>query len=53
MPDQAKMSAAHPEAPSPHRGYSYVGQEKLSGVTGFLDGHTETSVLLDLKVGGI
>lgn len=45
-----KMNFAHPPRPNPHRGYSYVGQEKLSGVSGFERGEKVSVKQTDLKV---
>ncbi|GAM84982.1 hypothetical protein ANO11243_029850 [Dothideomycetidae sp. 11243] len=38
LPLHIKQKAKHPEAPNPHRGYSGVGQEKISAITGFEKG---------------
>lgn len=46
----SKMVAAHPPQASPHRGYSYVGQEKLAGVTGFTEDFGGNTEMQDLKV---
>lgn len=47
---EAKSKAAHAVQPNPHRGYSYVGQEKLSRVRDFEKGHLEDVEVLDVKV---
>jgi hypothetical protein len=44
------MVAAHPPQASPHRGYSFIGQEKISGITGFADGKPDKTALQDIKV---
>lgn len=44
------MKAAHPACPNPHRGYSYVGQEKLSMVKDFEKGDRDHMVVMDIKV---
>jgi hypothetical protein len=50
MTDSQKMSAPHPKNPFPHRGYSYVSQESISGISGFEKGVANKSVLKDVKV---
>ncbi|CEI67631.1 unnamed protein product [Fusarium venenatum] len=45
----SKMVAAHPPQASPHRGYSFVGQEKLAGVTGFAEDSEKNSEIQDNK----
>lgn len=47
---EAKMVAAHPPEANPHRGYSYVGQEKLSKVKDYEKGIREAPVIHDIKV---
>ncbi|KAE8377947.1 hypothetical protein BDV26DRAFT_281441 [Aspergillus bertholletiae] len=49
LPLEAKLKAAHPPQPNPHRGYSAVGQEKLSMVSDFEKGITTNRTILDLK----
>ncbi|OIW29073.1 Clavaminate synthase-like protein [Coniochaeta ligniaria NRRL 30616] len=49
LPPEAKAKAAHPAQPNPHRGYSYVGQEKLSRVKDYEKGVPENSVAHDIK----
>ena len=46
------MKAAHPACPNPHRGYSYVGQEKLSNVSNWEKGCREEKGkgVFDVKV---
>lgn len=43
MPLEDKMQAAHPVKPNPHRGWSCVGQEKLSVIR-------QGKAVFDLKV---
>lgn len=50
LPLEVKMKAAHPPRPNPHRGYSYVGQEKLSMVADYEKGVREGKVVHDVKV---
>lgn len=45
-----KLTAAHPEQPSPHRGYSYVCQEKVSSISGFSDKFHGSIDMKDYKV---
>ncbi|KAF9883638.1 hypothetical protein FE257_003110 [Aspergillus nanangensis] len=49
LPLGQKMKASHPELASPHRGYSFVGQEKISGISGFADGFAPHDDLIDVK----
>ncbi|KIX01200.1 uncharacterized protein Z518_08925 [Rhinocladiella mackenziei CBS 650.93] len=49
MPLEDKMKAAHPPRPNPHRGYSYVGQEKLSRVKDFEKGIMTDEEKRDIK----
>lgn len=51
LPLEAKNKAAHPAQPNPHRGYSYVGQEKLSKVKDFEKGDRDAPDVYDIKVG--
>ncbi|OOQ89525.1 hypothetical protein PEBR_07905 [Penicillium brasilianum] len=46
---EKKAGFAHPPRPNPHRGYSYVGQENISGVTGFERGEQSGQRVVDLK----
>lgn len=48
-----KMAFAHPPRPNPHRGYSYVGQENISAISGFERGEDSTASIVDLKVSWI
>jgi isopenicillin N synthase-like dioxygenase len=50
LPLEVKMKVAHPKQANPHRGYSYVGQEKLSRVAGFEKGRISDQDILDIKV---
>jgi hypothetical protein len=50
LPLGSKNVAAHPEHPNPHRGYSYVGQEKLSKVKDFEKGVRDAAEVHDIKV---
>ena len=50
MPLDAKNKAAHPPEPNPHRGYSYVGQEKLSMVKDYEKGNRDHVAVHDIKV---
>nr|WNT93875.1 putative 2-oxoglutarate/Fe(II)-dependent dioxygenase [Emericellopsis sp.] len=49
LPLEAKNVAAHPEQPNPHRGYSYIGQEKLSRVKDFEKGVRDSVQVHDIK----
>ncbi|TQS32450.1 hypothetical protein Golomagni_07229 [Golovinomyces magnicellulatus] len=49
MPLDAKNKAAHPPEPNPHRGYSYVGQEKLSMVKDYEKGDRNHVAVHDIK----
>ncbi|KAK2590967.1 hypothetical protein QQS21_011346 [Conoideocrella luteorostrata] len=49
LPLAAKAKAAHPYGPNPHRGYSYIGQEKLSKVKDYEKGHRDAVELYDMK----
>ncbi|PFH63359.1 hypothetical protein XA68_12323 [Ophiocordyceps unilateralis] len=49
LPFAAKAKAAHPPEPNPHRGFSHVGQEKLSKVKDYEKGNRETFVNYDNK----
>lgn len=51
LPLEKKMKAAHPPRPNPHRGYSYISQESIAGVSGFEKGRFEKSPVVDVKVG--
>lgn len=47
---EEKMTAAHPPEANPNRGYSYVGQESVSTLTGFDKGLPEGKHIRDIKV---
>ncbi|KAI9148327.1 2-oxoglutarate-Fe(II) type oxidoreductase ppzD [Paramyrothecium foliicola] len=49
LPLEKKNKAAHPVQPNPHRGYSYVGQEKLSRVRDYEKGHRDAVEVHDIK----
>ncbi|PHH65596.1 hypothetical protein CDD81_2031 [Ophiocordyceps australis] len=49
LPLAAKSKAAHPPEANPHRGYSYVGQEKLSMVKDYEKGVREAVANYDIK----
>ncbi|KHN99775.1 Oxoglutarate/iron-dependent oxygenase [Metarhizium album ARSEF 1941] len=49
LPLSAKAKAAHPHGPNPHRGYSYVGQEKLSKVKDYEKGSRDAVEVHDVK----
>ena len=51
LPLASKEKAAHPLEPNPHRGYSYVGQEKLSKVKDYEKGSRKAIDVFDVKVG--
>lgn len=44
------MTAAHPPEANPNRGYSYVGQESVSTLTGFDKGLPQGKHIRDIKV---
>ncbi|KAL2419946.1 2-oxoglutarate-dependent dioxygenase htyE [Exophiala dermatitidis] len=46
---EKKMTFAHPLKPNPHRGYSFVGQENISAISGFERGEEAPARVLDLK----
>ncbi|RDL36298.1 uncharacterized protein BP5553_05650 [Venustampulla echinocandica] len=50
LPLAAKTKAAHPCGPKPHRGYSYIGQEKLSKVKDYEKGNRDAVEVYDVKV---
>lgn len=50
LPLAAKTKAAHPYGPNPHRGYSYIGQEKLSKVKDYEKGTRNAAEVYDVKV---
>ncbi|EFY94862.1 non-heme dioxygenase and 2OG-Fe(II) oxygenase superfamily protein [Metarhizium robertsii] len=49
LPLAAKTKAAHPYGPNPHRGYSYIGQEKLSKVKDYEKGTRNAVEVYDVK----
>ncbi|KAG8416316.1 hypothetical protein J3458_006909 [Metarhizium acridum] len=49
LPLAAKTKAAHPYGPNPHRGYSYIGQEKLSKVKDYEKGSRNAAEVYDVK----
>jgi len=44
------MKVQHPPRPDPHRGWSPIGQEKLSGITNFQKGERAPKLIEDFKV---
>jgi isopenicillin N synthase-like dioxygenase len=50
LPSEQKSKAAHPAEANPHRGYSYVGQEKLSMVKDYEKGTRDAMEVMDIKV---
>lgn len=44
------MTAKHPPESTPNRGYSYVGQESLSNISGFEKGLPQGEYIRDIKV---
>lgn len=50
LPLAAKEKSAHPPEPNPHRGYSYLGQEKLSKVKDYEKGSRNAIDVFDVKV---
>lgn len=49
LPLEVKNQAAHPAQPNPHRGYTYVGQEKLSRVADYEKGSRDAKEVYDIK----
>ncbi|KAI4263864.1 MAG: hypothetical protein L6R42_001011 [Xanthoria sp. 1 TBL-2021] len=49
LPLAAKEKSAHPPEPNPHRGYSYLGQEKLSKVKDYEKGSRNAIDVFDVK----
>lgn len=47
------MYAKHPPQSTPNRGYSYVGQESISSISGFDKGISGTKSVRDVKVSSI
>ena len=44
------MTAKHPPEANPNRGYSYVGQESVSSISGFEKGLPQGKSIRDIKV---
>ncbi|KAJ5693158.1 hypothetical protein N7462_002581 [Penicillium macrosclerotiorum] len=44
-----KMTAKHPPESTPNRGYSYVGQESISSISGFEKGLPQGKAIRDIK----
>lgn len=44
------MTAKHPPEANPNRGYSYVGQESISSISGYDKGLPEGKSVRDIKV---
>lgn len=44
------MTAKHPPESTPNRGYSYVGQESVSNISGFEKGLPQGEYIRDIKV---
>lgn len=47
---EKKEAFAHPPEPNPNRGWSYVGQENLSAISGYERGEENPRLVIDLKV---
>jgi hypothetical protein len=45
-----KMTAKHPPEANPNRGYSYVGQESVSSISGYEKGLPQGKSIRDIKV---
>ena len=45
-----KMTAKHPPEANPNRGYSYVGQESVSSISGYEKGLPQGKTIRDIKV---
>lgn len=45
------MTAKHPPEANPNRGYSYVGQESVSSISGYDKGLPQGASVRDIKVG--
>lgn len=45
-----KMTAKHPPESTPNRGYSYVGQESVSSISGYEKGLSQGKSIRDIKV---
>lgn len=44
------MTAKHPPESTPNRGYSYVGQESVSSISGYEKGLPQGMTIRDIKV---
>lgn len=44
------MTAKHPPEANPNRGYSYVGQESVSSISGYEKGLPQGKTIRDIKV---
>jgi hypothetical protein len=44
------MTAKHPPAANPNRGYSFVGQESISSISGYDKGLPQGKSIRDIKV---
>jgi isopenicillin N synthase-like dioxygenase len=53
LPEEVKRKSARPSSRGPNRGWSSVGQEKLSGITGFWKGVKVPKMLEDAKVSSV
>ncbi|OJJ30905.1 hypothetical protein ASPWEDRAFT_54237 [Aspergillus wentii DTO 134E9] len=49
LPLEDKMTAKHPPESTPNRGYSYVGQESISSISGFEKGLPQGKAVRDIK----
>ncbi|KAJ5266647.1 leucoanthocyanidin dioxygenase [Penicillium angulare] len=49
LPLEDKMLAKHPPEANPNRGYSFVGQESVSGISGFEKGLPQGKFVRDIK----
>jgi hypothetical protein len=45
-----KMTAKHPPEANPNRGYSFVGQESISSISGYDKGLSQGTSVRDIKV---
>lgn len=50
LPLEDKMLAKHPPEANPNRGYSFVGQESVSAISGFEKGLPQGKFIRDIKV---
>lgn len=50
LDEKSKQVAAHPAAPNPHRGYSFVGQENTSGLSRYKNTDQTPKRFFDIKV---